>query len=76
MIDIEQLKREAPGVYSDICKRLQNDQESRTSEELEAEMSGMSPGDLLDAFLEWNGIIGYSRIIWDAVHSITRAAGE
>ena len=76
MIDPSMLREQSPRCYSDISQNQDNDEGTLTQRVIDDKIRAMSPRDALDAFLVWNGIIGYTDQIIDAVHAIQVAHNQ
>lgn len=46
-----------------------------TDESKDSQIESMEAMEVFDRYLRWNGIIGFSSEIWDAVGNIREAAG-
>ena len=68
-MDITKLSKQ---VLGDVRQNLGC--EEPTDESKDGQIAMMTPVEVFDCYLIWNGIIGYSRTLWDAVENIKAAA--
>lgn len=73
-IDPIVLKRANPRLYADLAESIIENMAGRSpAMSVDDHIRALSPAECLDKFLEWNGIVGWTKTIVAAVHAIEEA---